>query len=84
MITEVSFLIRHYRQTKLKNTDPNQRFNYPSVASVWQLSPYEVSRFSGELLQVMANAAQLYIYEKSLSEIKKEFQRKLIQNQNPS
>jgi hypothetical protein len=80
----VIFLIRHYRQTQLKNPHPNQRLFSPYINSVWQLSPYAVAQFSGELIKVMADAAQHYIYEKSLSEIKKEFQQKLQHNQNPS
>ena len=75
---------RHYRQIKLKNLNPSQRLNIPPLTSVWNLSPYEVAQFSGELIQVMAQAAQNYIYEKSLFEIKKEFQRELMQNKNPS
>ena len=75
---------RHYRQARLKNIDPHQHLFLPPNQSVWQLSPYAVAQFSGELIQVMTRAAQNYIYEKSLSEIKKEFQRKLLQNQNPS
>jgi hypothetical protein len=77
-------LIRHYNQMKLKNLNPAQRLDIPSVTSIWKLSPYEVARFSGELIQVMANAAQHYIYEKSSTEIKKEFQREMLINKNPS
>jgi hypothetical protein len=68
----------------LKNPNPAQRLGISGLTSVWKLSPYEVAQFSGELIQVMASAAQNYIYEKSLAEIKKEFQRELLQNQNPS
>jgi hypothetical protein len=76
-------LNRHYRQIKLKNPNPLQRLTIPPLTSVWNLSPYEVAQFSGELIQVMAHAAQNYIYEKSLFEIKKEFHREL-ENKNPS
>jgi hypothetical protein len=77
-------LNRHYRQLKLKNPNPSQRLNISPLTSVWNLSPYEVAQFSGELIQVMTHAAQNYIYEKSLLGIKKEFQRELMQNKNPS
>ncbi|MGE5580972.1 MAG: hypothetical protein ACM3X9_00375 [Bacillota bacterium] len=69
---------RHYRQPKLKHPHPYQRLNTPAIPVVWKLSPYEVARFSGELLQVMGEAAQKYIYEKSLAEIKKDFQREIL------
>ena len=77
-------MIRHYNQIKLKNSNPAQRLNVPSTTSIWKLSPYEVAQFSGELIQVMANAAQHYIYEKSSSVIKKEFQQEILKNKNPS
>jgi hypothetical protein len=80
----VIFLTRHFPHHKLKNINPAGRLGRPGVTSVWKLSPYEVAQFSGELVQVMVNAAQNYIYEKSLSEIKNEFQQKLIRNQNPT
>ena len=79
-------MIRHYPHHQLKSSDPRWRFNPPVPTSVWHLSPYEISAFSGELFQVMSDAAQHYIYEKSLAAIRKEFQRKLTENQkqNPS
>jgi len=77
-------LNRHFPHHKLKNINPAGHLDRPLVTSVWKLSPYEIAQFSGELIQVMASAAQNYIYEKSLSEIKKEFEQKLVQNQNPT
>jgi hypothetical protein len=77
-------MIRHYQYHQLKNIDPRWHFNPPVLHSIWELSPYEISKFSGELFQVMADAAQNYIYQKSLAAIRKEFQQRLTQNQNPS
>jgi hypothetical protein len=52
---------RHYLQKRLKNQSPQIT---PLLPSVWDLPPYEVARFGGELSQVMLEAAKHYIYEK--------------------
>ncbi len=75
-------MIRHFPHHQLKNTDPKWHFTPPALHSIWRLSPYEISKFSGELFQVMADAAQNYIYQKSLAAIREEFQAKVTQNQN--
>lgn len=66
-------MIRHYREKILKKVNTNQNFNFPTNQSIWLLPPYLIANFSGELIKVMADAAQQYIYQKSLAELKKIF-----------
>jgi hypothetical protein len=54
---------RHYFQKRLKNHSAQLS---PPLPSVWELSPFEVARFGGELTKVMLEAAQRYISEKSV------------------
>ncbi len=65
-----------------KKLASNQRLASPTP-NIWQMPPYIVARFGGELTQVMLEAAQEYIAEKCLSETRKGFERE-ITNQNLS
>ncbi len=69
-------MIRHYSQRKLKNSDSEQKIGLP-LMPVWKLSPYEIAKFSGELIKVMTDAAESYVYQKTLSELRKDFQHEL-------
>jgi hypothetical protein len=56
-------MIRHYLQKRLKNKNSH----FLTVApSLWELPPYEIARFGGELCQVMFDAARRYISEQSI------------------
>jgi hypothetical protein len=68
---------RHYIKKRLKNQGNGFTTLLPSV---WTLSPYEVARFGGELSQVMLEAAQRYITEKSLFKQKTLFEQTIFQD----
>lgn len=51
---------------------------------IWQMPPYIVARFGGELTQVMLEAAQEYITEKCLTEIRTSFNKEITADQNLS
>lgn len=54
---------RHYFQKRLKN----HRGQFATLLpSVWELPPYEIARFGGELSKVMLEAAERYISNKSV------------------
>jgi len=53
-------MLRHYFKNRLKNANGNLITSSPSI---WDLSPYEVARFGGELSKVMIEASQQYIFE---------------------
>lgn len=59
-----------------KKLAPKQRLASPTP-DIWQLSPYLVGRFGGELALVMLEAAQNYIAEKCLTEIRKGFNKEI-------
>lgn len=44
---------------------------------IWNLPPYVVARFGGELAQIMLKAAQDYIAEKCLTEVSHSFNKEL-------
>jgi len=44
---------------------------------IWKLPPYVVARFGGELTQIMLKAAQDYIVEKCLTEVRHSFNKEL-------
>lgn len=58
-----------------------QRLASPPT-DIWQMSPYIVARFGGELTLVMLEAAQNYIAEKCLTEIRKGFNKELNADQS--
>lgn len=53
-------MLRHYLKNRLKNQKGNLLTPTPSI---WDLSPYEVARFGGELSKVMLEASKQYIFE---------------------
>lgn len=67
-------MIRHFSKHKLKNSSTGAKLVQPR-GSVWQLPPYEIAYFSGQLFQVMMNAAQDYMANRSLQELHREFAR---------
>jgi hypothetical protein len=67
---------RHYFQKRLKN----HNHLFPLV---WDLPPYEVARFGGELSKVMLEAAKRYICEKSVSKQKTLFKTTAFNNNSP-
>jgi hypothetical protein len=69
---------RHYLQKRLKN--PSEPFA-TLLPSVWNLPPYEVARFGGELSKVMLEAAQRYISEKSVIKQQTLFKATALQTQ---
>lgn len=66
-----------------KKLAPNQRFALPTP-DIWQMPPYIIARFGGELSQIMLEAAREYITEKCLTEIQKGFNKEINNDQNPS
>ncbi len=66
-----------------KKLAPNQRFASPTP-DIWKLPPYVIARFGGELSQIMLKAAEEYIYQKCLTEIRKGFNQELSIEQNLS
>lgn len=64
---------RHYFKAKLVN--PSHRL--ASLADdeylLWQLPPYLIARFGGEISQVMLEAAQKYIYLRCLEHQRQSF-----------
>jgi hypothetical protein len=62
---------------------PKQRMASPTP-DIWQMPPYIVARFGGELTQVMLKAAQEYIIEKCLTEISKGFNKEITVEQSLS
>lgn len=72
-------MLRHSAVKKLRTINPASLKN-----EVWRLSPFAISRFSGELAQVMLNAANSYIYEKCLAEQKQDFLNEAFPDQKPS
>ncbi len=51
---------------------------------IWQMPPYIIARFGGELTQIMLQAAQNYITEKCLAEVHKGFNKELTTEENLS
>ncbi|MGE5604946.1 MAG: hypothetical protein ACM3YE_04555 [Bacteroidota bacterium] len=66
-----------------KKLAPNQRLASPAL-DIWQMPPYIVARFGGELTQVMLEAAQKYITEKCITEIRKDFNKEITADQTLS
>lgn len=62
---------------------PKQKMASPTP-DIWQMPPYIIARFGGELTQVMLEAAQKYITEKCLTEIRKSFNKEITVDQNLS
>lgn len=84
----VIIMIRHFSKRKLKNPNLNRKlvlFQKQTFCedSFWQMPPYIIAKFGGELTQVMLNAAEQYIFEKSLAKQKKDFKKEAFQNEKP-
>jgi hypothetical protein len=79
-------MLRHYPKKTLKNLTPTpkltQKLN-PVENSVWELPPYVIAKFSGELVKVMSEAAEQYISERCFRELKKDFDQEAFQLKNP-
>jgi hypothetical protein len=73
--------MRHYFKNRLKN--PNQRL-LPDLPSVWDLPPYEVARFGGELSKIILEAVQNYIIQKGVLQQKTLFNAAAFQEQADS
>lgn len=71
------------KQVYRKKLTPNQK-----VASItpdiWNMPPYIIARFGGELTQIMLEAAREYIAERCLTEVQKSFNKEIAVDQNLS
>ena len=81
-------MMRHFSEQKLRNSVPGQRMvslkkqPFPEE-SFWQMPPYIIAKFGGELTQVMLKAAEQYIFERSLAAQKKDFNNEAFHNEKP-
>lgn len=64
------------RRIYRKKAGPNQKIA-SITPDIWKLPPYVVARFGGELTQIMLNAAQEYIVEKCLTQVRYSFKKEL-------
>lgn len=65
------------RRKYYKRPGPNQKIA-STTPDIWKLPPYVIARFGGELTQIMLNAAQEYIVAKCLSQIRHNFSKELM------
>jgi hypothetical protein len=72
---------RHYSAKKLKPALYTQLRQAETV--LWNQPPYLIAKLSGELTRVMIEAAQQYIYEKTLSELRRGFRHAAFTDENP-
>lgn len=64
---------RHYPKTKLY---PNSKLTLDqNQSSIWELPPYLIAQFGGELSRVMLEAAQEYIFQTVLAQEQKVFRQ---------
>lgn len=75
---------RHYQATKLKVRADRNETDFSTDSVFASLSPYMISKISGELTRVMMEAAQQYLYERSLSELQRSFNATAFADKNPS
>lgn len=66
-----------------KKLSPNQKLA-SLTPDIWNMPPYVVARFGGELTQIMLKAAQEYITEKCLTEVHNSFNKEITTDQNLS
>lgn len=65
---------RHYAKTKLFNPSTRRLAAMADFGqSLWELPPYVIARFGGELSKVMLEAAQDYIYLRCLEQQRQTF-----------
>lgn len=64
------------RRAYRKKISPNQKIA-SITPDIWKLPPYVVARFGGELTKIMLKAAQEYIIEKCLTEVRHSFNKEL-------
>jgi hypothetical protein len=74
-------MLRHFAKKRLKI--PNNMHLYPPSPSIWDLPPYEVARFGGELSKVMLKSLEQYIFEKSYAKQRKIFQKLILSKKAP-
>jgi hypothetical protein len=74
-------MLRHFGKKRLKAPDNIRLF--PASPSIWDLPPYEIARFGGELSKVMLRSVEQFISEKSLTKQKKIFQSHLFTKNTP-
>ncbi|HEY8464679.1 MAG TPA: hypothetical protein VIM29_11830 [Bacillota bacterium] len=55
-------MIRHYLKNRLRSANGPLLTTVPTL---WDLPPYQIARFGGELSKVMIEAAIQYIFEQS-------------------
>ena len=72
--------MRSYHFGPLKNPNPRKLAPFAvqaphSSSSLWSLPPKTVAFFAGELSRVMLEAAEQYVYEKTLDRAAKNFHR---------
>gem|GEM_PF-711158 len=79
-IKEVILLKRHYVKAKLFNHSGRPIDIFPE--SVWNLPPYVIARFGGELTRVMVSAAQQYISQQCLNKQQQIFEREAFGPEN--
>jgi len=65
-------MVRHYLKNRLKSESGNLLLS--PTPSIWDLSPYEVARFGGELSKVMIEASKQYIFEQCYLRQKNQFE----------
>jgi hypothetical protein len=77
-----NLMLRHFERKRLK--PPNHLTLFPSSPSIWDLPPYEIARFGGELSKVILHSVEQFIFEKSYARQKMIFQSHLSTKKDPS
>ncbi len=73
---------RHYAAKKLRFTlDPKELARYEE--DFWNLPPYLIGRFGGELSRVMLEAAQQYIFDQTLGAAQSRFDAAAFPDKKP-
>lgn len=75
-------MFKHYHKKRLINL--NQSSLRLIHSSVWELSPYQIAKFGGELAQVMLKALEQHIYEKCHSRQQQIFRKAAFSASDPS
>ncbi|TCL58295.1 hypothetical protein EDC14_104331 [Hydrogenispora ethanolica] len=74
---------RHYAAKKMRfSLGRDQMHRYES--ELWNLPPYFLGKLGGELSRVMLEAAQSYIFQKSLEESHRSFDAAAFPDKKPS
>jgi hypothetical protein len=77
----INSMLRHFGKKRLKAH--NNLGIAPPSPSIWDLSPYEIARFGGELSKVILHSVEQFILEKSYAKQKKIFQSHIFTKKAP-